>query len=64
MPELPEVETVRRSLLPVVLHKPLEAVEVHTTRILQHKTVEEFRELLLGRSFLDLSRRGNTSSFP
>ncbi|MGI6693530.1 MAG: DNA-formamidopyrimidine glycosylase [Limnochordia bacterium] len=58
MPELPEVETVRRSLLPVVLHKPLEAVDVHTTRILQHKTVEEFRELLLGRSFLDLSRRG------
>lgn len=35
MPELPEVETVRRSLVPVVLNKRIEAVEILYPRILQ-----------------------------
>jgi formamidopyrimidine-DNA glycosylase len=58
MPELPEVETVRRSLLPVILHKPIESVEVHYERILQHITPQEFQARLTGLRFLDLTRRG------
>lgn len=58
MPELPEVETVRRSLLPVVLEKPIEKVEIPYPRILQHITVQDFQAQLLGRRFLDLTRRG------
>ena len=58
MPELPEVETVRRSLLPVVLNKPIEAVEVPYERIVQQMEIATFQEQLLGQSFLDLSRRG------
>ena len=58
MPELPEVETVRRSLLPVVLNKPIEAVEVPYERIVQQMEIATFQEQLLGQGFLDLSRRG------
>ncbi|NMB20403.1 MAG: DNA-formamidopyrimidine glycosylase [Firmicutes bacterium] len=58
MPELPEVETVRRSLLPVVLEKSIEKVEIPYPRILQHITVQDFQAQLLGRRFLDLIRRG------
>lgn len=58
MPELPEVETVRRSLLPVVLNKRIESVEVYTKRVLQNRLDQEFKELLEGRSFRDLRRRG------
>ncbi len=58
MPELPEVETVRRSLLPVVLEKAIEKVEIPYPRILQHITVQDFQAQLLGRRFLDLTRRG------
>lgn len=58
MPELPEVETVRRTLLPVVLHKPITAVSVFTHRIVQNRPLEQFQELLVGRSFTDLIRRG------
>lgn len=58
MPELPEVETVRRSLVPVILDKPIESVDVYYERILQHITVQEFREQTIGRRILDLTRRG------
>lgn len=58
MPELPEVETVRQSLLPVVLHKPLYKVDVLYKRILQHISIKDFRYLLEGAHFLDIRRRG------
>jgi formamidopyrimidine-DNA glycosylase len=58
MPELPEVETVRRSLEPVILHQPIKRVDVHYERILQHVSVQDFRDLLTGNQFLQISRRG------
>lgn len=58
MPELPEVETVRRSLLPVVLDKQIETVDVYYERILQNISVTEFQEQLQNNKFLDLTRRG------
>ncbi len=58
MPELPEVETVRRSLLPVVLGRPISKVEVLTERIVQNRSIAEFQGLLTGASFEDLHRRG------
>lgn len=58
MPELPEVETVRRSLLPVVLEKPIETVDVHYERILQNISVPEFKRRVQGNQFLDITRRG------
>lgn len=58
MPELPEVETVRRSLLPVVLDKTITKVTVFYERILQGVSVGDFKAILLNNGFLDLNRRG------
>ena len=58
MPELPEVETVRRSLLPVVLNQRIERVDVNYERILQNISAQDFRGLITGSQFLNLTRRG------
>ncbi|HHY16282.1 MAG TPA: DNA-formamidopyrimidine glycosylase [Firmicutes bacterium] len=58
MPELPEVETIRRSLVPVVLHKPIEAAEIHYAGIVRQMGVEALQAALVGNQFVDLSRRG------
>ncbi|HHY09115.1 MAG TPA: DNA-formamidopyrimidine glycosylase [Firmicutes bacterium] len=58
MPELPEVETVRRSLLPVILDKTITGVSVHYKRILRDISVRDFQTILVNNRFLDLKRRG------
>lgn len=58
MPELPEVETVRRSLVPVVLSKRIESVDVYYKRILRHISPQAFQAQLIGSCFLDVARRG------
>lgn len=57
MPELPEVETVRRSLLPVVLNEPIQAVQVYYERILQHISPRSLKSSSSA-IVLDLTRRG------
>ena len=56
MPELPEVETVRRSLLPIVGQR-IEAVEVIEPR-LRRRVAEDFAARLLGRTIDAIERRG------
>ena len=58
MPELPEVETIRRSLLPLVLNKPISRVDVHYKRILGATPEQEFQTALINNRFLELKRRG------
>lgn len=58
MPELPEVETVRRSLLPYVLNKQIQSVDVHYKRILQDVSVPEFKYGLRDNRFIEIGRRG------
>lgn len=58
MPELPEVETVRRTLEPYVLGRPICDVEILYPRVLQDVSAKEFSRALVGSTFLDLSRRG------
>jgi formamidopyrimidine-DNA glycosylase len=57
MPELPEVETVRRSLAPHVLRRRVTAVVVRERR-LRRPLDAEFESRLIGRAFRDLGRRG------
>lgn len=57
MPELPEVETVRRSLLQVLPQKKITAVEVITPGILALGDAEAFAALA-GTEILDIGRRG------
>lgn len=57
MPELPEVETTRRGLLPAVRGRRIERVIVRERR-LRWAVPRDFAARLAGRTVLDVSRRG------
>jgi len=57
MPELPEIETIRRSLLPGLLGKTVASVVVHDSRLRQPVDGEKLRRLLEGSSLVDIRRR-------
>lgn len=59
MPELPEVETVRRTLNRLVIGKTVERVSVLLPRIIQYPDdIEEFQMLLNGETIRSVERRG------
>ncbi len=59
MPELPEVETVRRTLQQLVVGKTVERVTVRLPRIVQHPDdIEIFAALLVGETIRSVERRG------
>ena len=58
MPELPEVETVRRDLEEQTLHQPIASVEVLLDRTIASPSVEEFCQRLVGQSLVAWYRRG------
>jgi formamidopyrimidine-DNA glycosylase len=58
VPELPEVETVRRTLEPFVLDRTISRVEVLYPRVLQSISPQEFTLALVGNRFTSLTRRG------
>lgn len=58
MPELPEVEQVRRTLAPHLLGRKISAVEVYLARQIIYPQPAEFIAGLTGRTFIDIGRRG------
>lgn len=58
MPELPEVEQVRISLVPHVVGRTITAVQVDVAKMVRHPGVEEFRKNLVGRTITAVGRRG------
>lgn len=58
MPELPEVETVRRILMPQLVQKTITAVCVRNSQIIAHPDAVKFKELLQGQTITTMSRRG------
>lgn len=58
MPELPEVETVRKGLEQLVLGKTILKVEVFWPRIIEMPEVSLFVESLIGQTFEAFDRRG------
>lgn len=62
MPELPEVETVRRSLLEVLPHRKIATVEIVTPQILALGDVVSFA-MLSGCEISDIGRRGKYLMF-
>lgn len=59
MPELPEVETVRRTLEKLVIGKTIEAVEVRWGKIIKEPDdIEQFGFLLKGQTIESIGRRG------
>lgn len=64
MPELPEVETVVRTLRGLVMGKTIERVSVHLGRIVrQPDDVEVFKSLLVGQTIHDIQRRAKFIQF-
>jgi formamidopyrimidine-DNA glycosylase len=64
MPELPEVETVRRTLQGLVVGKTIDRVTVHLKRIIQRpEEIEEFCLLLMGETIESVERRGKFLRF-
>jgi formamidopyrimidine-DNA glycosylase len=58
MPELPEVETVRRQLAPQVVGATITALAVSDPRWCSPLAPEELGDVVVGRRVLDLRRRG------
>ncbi len=59
MPELPEVETVRRSLVDLVIGKTVKEVKVNWPKIIKHPLeIEQFQDALNGQTIHELDRRG------
>lgn len=57
MPELPEVETVRRGLLKIAKGRKINAIDVYYGKIITND-VEQFRQALIGQTITDIDRRG------
>lgn len=58
MPELPEVETVRRGLESLVVNKIIIKIEVFYDKILQNITSEEFNKTISLKKIVEIKRRG------
>ncbi|WP_246941101.1 DNA-formamidopyrimidine glycosylase [Bacillus pinisoli] len=64
MPELPEVETVRRTLLKLVQGKTFKEVHVFWPKMVKHpEQVEQFTDALIGQTIHDVGRRGKFIKF-
>ncbi|NLW55591.1 MAG: bifunctional DNA-formamidopyrimidine glycosylase/DNA-(apurinic or apyrimidinic site) lyase [Firmicutes bacterium] len=57
MPELPEVETIRRSLLPLLPGKKIEEAQIFLEKAVK-PSPEAVRDGLIGREIMDIKRRG------
>ena len=58
MPELPEVETVKNVLKPIVIGNTIKSIDVLRATIIQNKPIESFVDGLVGETFLDITRVG------
>lgn len=58
MPELPEVETIKRTLATKIRGKKITGVEVLLPKLIEPLSVEEFKEALKGNYIQSLGRRG------
>ncbi|GAA0426197.1 DNA-formamidopyrimidine glycosylase [Agaribacter marinus] len=59
MPELPEVETIRKTLKQFVLNKTIDHVDVHWGKIIKRPDdLEQFKMELVGQTIHDILRKG------
>lgn len=65
MPEMPEVETVRRGLMRIAAGRQIKGIDVNYGKTIEND-VEEFRQALIGQTIERIDRRGSTcsSAFP
>lgn len=58
MPELPEVETVKKTLDKSVIGKTIERIDVHYAGIIKAPNAEDFCSLLVGKTICEMGRKG------
>lgn len=58
MPELPEVETIRRQLIPLYRGEIIRKVNLKTPSLLKNYAAEDFQRDLAGKQLVDFLRRG------
>lgn len=58
MPELPEVETIKNALVPIVVGQSFLDAEIFWKKVLSKPALPEFRQQLIGQEIIRLSRRG------
>lgn len=58
MPELPEVETITKTLRTLIKNETIEHVEVYWSNIIKYPSVEQFTDALRGQTFYDVKRLG------
>lgn len=58
MPELPEVEQVRKTLTPHIKNKTIAQIEIYVERLIKKPTADEFSKTLLGKTIRGLARKG------
>lgn len=63
MPELPEVETIRRDLNRQILNYTIQDVRFFDTRVIRDISPQAFRKILLGRTIDQIHRRGKALIF-
>ena len=62
MPELPEVETVRRGLEKLILGKKISSVEIRYPKMI-NTDLDQFQKEVPGQVVESMGRRGNTCFF-
>lgn len=63
MPELPEVETIRRVIEPQVKGQQILSVAVQNPQIIAHPSESDFSSMIIGRTIAGMNRRGKFLSF-
>lgn len=58
MPELPEVETVRRTLNHLIKGKEIRDIDIFYNKMIRNVSIETFKESLIGKKLVDIDRYG------
>lgn len=58
MPEMPEVEIIRRTLIHKISGRTIKEVEFLLSRLVKWPSADEFQAVLTGKKIIDLTRRG------
>ena len=58
MPELPEIEMVRRAVGPRLVGRTVVSADVRQPKVVAHPDVDDFLDRIVGRTFTSLDRRG------
>ena len=58
MPELPEIETVKRTLAPLISGASITACRIERPQLIKHPSSDDFSAQIVGQKILDTGRRG------